>query len=94
MLLMGINRTTYSEHDMQRILKDAEYRKSVASQNRQRRYRRSKLDPHRALILDLHERGKSLDVIRLVLSGGAVRPKVRVGRTTIHDYIKRCLSDA
>jgi len=79
---------------MRRILQDAEYRKSVARQNKQRRYRRSKLDPHRALILDLHERGMSLDVIRLVLSGGEVTPKVRVGRTTIYDYIKRCLSDA
>jgi len=91
---MGINRTTYSEQDMQRILKDAEYRKSVAKQNKQRRFRRSKLDAHKALILDLHERGKSLDVIRLVLSGGSVTPKVRAGRTTIHDYIKRCLTDA
>jgi len=91
---MDKDRTLYSEQDIEHLIHDAEYRHSVAKQNKQRRHRQSKCDPHRALILELHERGMSLNMIRLVLSGGRVKPVVQVGKTTIHDYINRCLSDA
>jgi len=89
---MNLNRTTYTEQQLDDIIDDADTRSKLGAQGKQLRYRTSKLDPHRGLIMRLSERGKSAGYIKLVLAGGKVKPKVIAGRTTIHDYIKRCES--
>lgn len=84
---MTINRTGNTERDIEHVVSALDHRQGIAVRNKRKRYRRSKLDPYRADILALHARGQSLSRIQLALSCGLLGKKIRVGKTTLHDYL-------